>query len=276
MWTRNVLNVLLVLALASSLVMGDPQALRHLANNNSPAQTVLLTATPAATPAATASATPGATPGATTSSTADGTMGAPAPTTSPGDVTASPTVQVGVAGITVIEPSPTSDPTCAATLLNTDEACSQLLKVTMAVCDCYNFCAGRLIGCLEFGEQSSFSCAGETVAGCTIDQKVYDDGDQKEDDDGGNIVVLIVAIVHGVIGIVFLVAGFYLFHRFRSANKAERPKAQTSVGSEEPTHTHDVLGDEEKSRSKEDILESGKPMQVCQKELPVQEAALFC
>ncbi|CAB9525438.1 Polymorphic outer membrane protein [Seminavis robusta] len=164
----------------SPTISPDTQAPTVMATTLSPTQGATpeataqptLRATPAATPAATAVATPGATPGATAASTADGTTGVPVPATSPGEGTASPTVQVGVGDITVIEPSPTSDPnTCAATLLNTDPVCGQLLKFTNAVCDCYNFCSGQLIGCLEFGEQSSFSCAGETVAGCTADQK---------------------------------------------------------------------------------------------------------
>ncbi|CAB9530200.1 unknown protein [Seminavis robusta] len=279
-------------------------------------------------------------------------------------------------------PSQTAAPSvCAVTVANTDETCSQLLKFTTAACDCYNYCNGKLIGCLAFGERSSFSCAGETVAGCTSNQEetapvtpdketptyspdspvfvtplmpicqtkynstrtcgtkwsapevdgciacysnilsgVSTCGDAvgacqdipmqcecgdcieeilawiecesqhscpglrcsgnpqpqaaaEEDNDGGKMVVLIVGIVCTVIGFVFLVAGFYLFHRFRSANKDESPKAQTSAGSVEPTHTQDVLVDEEKSRSKEEILERGTPMQVYQKELPVQEAA---
>jgi len=68
--------------------------------------------------------------------------------------------------------APIDTSTCAVSVDNTDAKCEQLMKFTSATCDCYNFCSGKLISCLKFGERQSFSCSGETVAGCTIDQKV--------------------------------------------------------------------------------------------------------
>lgn len=61
---------------------------------------------------------------------------------------------------------------CAVQVSNTDPVCAQLLKFTTADCDCYNFCSGKLIACLNYGERNSFSCSGETVAGCEADQKI--------------------------------------------------------------------------------------------------------
>jgi len=54
---------------------------------------------------------------------------------------------------------------------NSDLACSELLKFTTAVCECSVFCSGKLIACLSYGERTSFSCEGETVAGCTESQR---------------------------------------------------------------------------------------------------------
>ncbi|CAB9516585.1 unknown protein [Seminavis robusta] len=93
-----------------------------------------------------------------------------------------PEVQTVAPDVPTIRPAQTVLPTtppsqtaatsvCAVTVANTNETCSQLLKFTTAACDCYNYCNGKLIGCLAFGERSSFSCAGETVAGCTSDQE---------------------------------------------------------------------------------------------------------
>ena len=57
---------------------------------------------------------------------------------------------------------------------NTDFACSELLKFTSpdVQCDCFVYCSGKLIACLPFGERTSYSCAGETVAGCTESQRL--------------------------------------------------------------------------------------------------------
>ncbi|CAB9522748.1 expressed unknown protein [Seminavis robusta] len=59
---------------------------------------------------------------------------------------------------------------CTPTIGNTDEACFPLLQSIDVVCDCYQFCDGLVVGCIGFDEQTSFSCAGAIVAGCTIDQ----------------------------------------------------------------------------------------------------------
>lgn len=56
---------------------------------------------------------------------------------------------------------------CGLTLGATDEACAALAVGTAEVCDCYTFCNGELISCLDFGESSAFKCAGDVVAGCT-------------------------------------------------------------------------------------------------------------
>jgi hypothetical protein len=109
----------------------------------------------------------------------DGTTPSPTPTPTEGptDATTTTTTSPTTAestdqNVTIVEPKPTNGSTCAVTLSNSDAVCAELLKFTTAVCDCYNFCTGKLIACLEFGEQNSFSCAGETVAGCTAGQKV--------------------------------------------------------------------------------------------------------
>ena len=68
--------------------------------------------------------------------------------------------------------APVPDGECAvAPIGNTDAACQQLLKFTQATCQCSVFCSGKLIACLPFGERTSFSCSGETVAGCTEAQR---------------------------------------------------------------------------------------------------------
>lgn len=54
---------------------------------------------------------------------------------------------------------------------NTNTACQQLLKFTTVTCDCSVFCSGGLVVCIPFGERTSFSCSGETVAGCTEAQR---------------------------------------------------------------------------------------------------------
>lgn len=92
--------------------------------------------------------------------------------------TAAPTETPATQGPFVTTPPQTSGPavsdakTCAVQLANTDPVCGQLLKFTTATCDCYNFCSGKLIGCLAYGEKNSFSCSGETVGGCEASQKI--------------------------------------------------------------------------------------------------------
>ncbi|CAB9525437.1 expressed unknown protein [Seminavis robusta] len=87
----------------------------------------------------------------------------PAETVVETESTASPT--------TAPPPAETDSNTCARATNNTDEKCAQLLVNITAECDCYNFCDGKVIGCLEFGDPTSFSCTGEHVEGCTEDQK---------------------------------------------------------------------------------------------------------
>ena len=63
---------------------------------------------------------------------------------------------------------------CAVTISADDATCADLLDATStggAPCDCYNFCNGKLNGCVPFGERQTFSCSGTTVAGCTAAQR---------------------------------------------------------------------------------------------------------
>lgn len=62
---------------------------------------------------------------------------------------------------------------CAVTVNARDDLCSEyMVKLDDTVsCDCYNFCNGNLINCLDFGERTTFSCSGEIVAGCVAEQE---------------------------------------------------------------------------------------------------------
>ena len=73
-----------------------------------------------------------------------------------------------------------SSATCAVTLNARNDLCAQHLhQLTedhdgdIVPCDCYNFCNGRLLGCLAFGERVTFACTGSLVAGCAIEQLQY-------------------------------------------------------------------------------------------------------
>ena len=77
------------------------------------------------------------------------------------------------------QPAAADTPECAVQVSNTEEVCGELLKTTTADCDCYNFCSGKLIACLDYGERNSFSCSGETVAGCTTEQRVISAASQQ-------------------------------------------------------------------------------------------------
>lgn len=70
---------------------------------------------------------------------------------------------------------PTSS--CAVTVNAQDSICHEFLSALESTvqCECYNFCNGKLIGCLDYGERNSFKCSGETVAGCTSEQRTSQD-----------------------------------------------------------------------------------------------------
>ncbi|CAB9524374.1 expressed unknown protein [Seminavis robusta] len=63
---------------------------------------------------------------------------------------------------------------CAVTVNADNAVCGSFLDKTQdTTCDCYNYCNGKLIGCLNFGERNTFSCSGETVAGCLDSQRQF-------------------------------------------------------------------------------------------------------
>ena len=73
-----------------------------------------------------------------------------------------------------------SSSTCAATLNARNDLCAKHLRQLreasggeMVPCDCYNFCNGRLLGCLDFGARVTFACTGSLVAGCEKEQLQY-------------------------------------------------------------------------------------------------------
>jgi hypothetical protein len=73
-----------------------------------------------------------------------------------------------------------NDQACAVTVNANDQICGTLLLDNIhkapdqtTPCDCYNFCNGKLIGCLDFGQRVTFSCSGDVVAGCLESQRQF-------------------------------------------------------------------------------------------------------
>jgi hypothetical protein len=69
------------------------------------------------------------------------------------------------------ESTPTTPSECAVTINAQDAVCQAYYDYAQEEsCDCSNYCNGKRTGCFVFGERTSFTCSGDTVAGCTVSQ----------------------------------------------------------------------------------------------------------